>query len=114
MTEADTTEFDSKRFIASLTQGPGIYQMLDGEGRVLYVGKARNLKNRVASYFRASGLNSKTAALVARIRHMEVTLTRTETGDLNGALDDLTTALEVAPPATPRRGDSPVVFCDWL
>lgn len=79
MTSADTTPFDSRRFVAGLTSGPGIYQMFDRQGRVLYVGKARNLRHRVASYFRRSGLNSKTAALVSRIHHMEVTVTRTET-----------------------------------
>ncbi len=71
--------FDSKRFLADLTEKPGIYQMLDPEGRVLYVGKAKNLKKRVASYFRNKGLNNKTVALVARISQVEVTVTSTET-----------------------------------
>ena len=52
--------FDSQSFLKSLTQRPGIYQMLDAEGAVLYVGKAKKLKNRVSSYFRASGLSLKT------------------------------------------------------
>jgi len=79
MSTPESAAFDSKGFVASLTRGPGIYQMFDHEGRVLYVGKARNLKHRVASYFRGSGLNNKTLALVSRIHHMEVTVTRTET-----------------------------------
>jgi len=53
--------------------------MLDGEGQVLYVGKAKNLKNRVTSYFRTTGLTPKTAALVKRIVEIDVTVTETET-----------------------------------
>ena len=70
--------FDSKTFLKSLTQRPGIYQMLDADGAVLYVGKAKKLKNRVASYFRKSGLSLKTQALVKRIADIEVTVTETE------------------------------------
>ena len=71
--------FDSNSFLKSQTQRPGIYQMLDDERQVLYVGKAKNLKNRLASYFRTSGLNLKTAALVKRIESIDVTVTETET-----------------------------------
>ena len=71
--------FDHQTFLKSLTQRPGIYQMLDGEGGVLYVGKAKNLKKRVTSYFRKSGLPVKTAALVKRILQIDVTVTETET-----------------------------------
>ncbi|AFU97522.1 excinuclease ABC subunit UvrC [Simiduia agarivorans] len=71
-------EFDSKAFVKSLPGHPGVYQMFDADGKILYVGKAKNLKNRVASYFRATGLTPKTEALVARIRSMQVTLTETE------------------------------------
>ena len=53
--------------------------MLDGEGQVLYVGKAKNLKKRVTSYFRKTGLTAKTAALVKRIDQVDVTVTETET-----------------------------------
>ena len=66
--------FDSETFLKSLTQRPGIYQMLDDEGAVLYVGKAKKLKNRVSSYFRKSGLSLKTQALVKRIADVEVTV----------------------------------------
>ena len=52
--------FDSESFLKSLTTRPGVYQMYGEEGELLYVGKARNLKNRVTSYFRASGLAAKT------------------------------------------------------
>ena len=71
-------EFDHKAFVKTLSTRPGVYQMYDAEGKLLYVGKARNLKNRVGSYFRASGLTDKTLALVARIRDIQVTVTSTE------------------------------------
>lgn len=71
--------FDSKATIASLTTRPGVYRMLDDAGGILYVGKARNLKKRVSNYFRATGLDTKTMALVARIRNIEVTITSNET-----------------------------------
>jgi excinuclease ABC subunit C len=72
------SEFDHKSLLKNLTTRPGVYQMYDIEGNLLYVGKARNLKNRVGSYFRASGLTDKTLALVARIQNIEVTVTSTE------------------------------------
>lgn len=71
-------DFDHKAFLQTLTTRPGIYQMYDTDGALLYVGKARNLKNRVGSYFRASGLTDKTMALVARIQDIQVTVTSTE------------------------------------
>jgi len=71
--------FDPKATIASLTTRPGVYRMLDEGGAILYVGKAHNLKKRVSNYFRASGLDTKTMALVARICSVEVTITSTET-----------------------------------
>ncbi len=71
-------EFDHKAFLKTLTTRPGVYQMYDAEHKLLYVGKARNLKNRVGSYFRASGLTEKTMALVARIQEIQVTVTTTE------------------------------------
>ncbi|MCK7596703.1 excinuclease ABC subunit UvrC [Microbulbifer sp. CAU 1566] len=71
--------FDSKRFLSTVTRKPGVYQMFDGQGKVLYVGKAKNLRNRLSSYFRASGLTVKTMALVEKIADIEVTVTRSET-----------------------------------
>ena len=53
--------------------------MFDGEARLLYVGKAKNLKKRLASYFRKTGQAPKTAALVARIAQIETTITANET-----------------------------------
>ncbi len=75
---SDDGRFDHKAFLKSLTTRPGVYQMYDEAGKLLYVGKARNLKNRVGSYFRASGLTEKTMALVARIHDIQVTVTTTE------------------------------------
>ena len=72
------SEFDHKAFLKTLTTRPGVYQMYDNGHKLLYVGKARNLKNRVGSYFRASGLTEKTMALVARIHEIQVTVTTTE------------------------------------
>ena len=79
MSKTTDTGFDPEPFLANLTSKPGIYQMLDVDGGVLYVGKAKNLKNRVSSYFRARGLNNKTVALVSRIANVEVTITASET-----------------------------------
>ena len=70
--------FDHKAFLQTLTPRPGVYQMYDSAGQLLYVGKAKNLKNRVASYFRASGLTAKTMALVNRISEIQITVTSTE------------------------------------
>lgn len=73
------TPFDPKSFLENLTTRPGVYQMLNTEGKVLYVGKARNLKDRVASYFRGNLLDPKLVALVQQIAAVEVTVTGSET-----------------------------------
>ena len=73
------TAFDAESYLKTLTRKPGVYRMIDAEDAVLYVGKARNLKNRVTSYFRASGLQAKTMAMVAKIARIEVTVTGSET-----------------------------------
>lgn len=72
------TTFDHKTFLKSLTKRPGIYKMLDDKGEVLYVGKARQLKNRVASYFRKEVTSPKTQSLVQQIAKVEVIVTHTE------------------------------------
>ena len=72
------TDFDVSRFLKNLTVRPGIYQMKSANGKVLYVGKAKNLKSRVSSYFRGGGLASKTMALVSKIASIDVTVTRNE------------------------------------
>jgi excinuclease ABC subunit C len=70
--------FDSKTFVDSLPGRPGVYRMLGAEEEILYVGKARNLKNRVGSYFQASNVQPKVQALVAKTVNMEVTITNSE------------------------------------
>ncbi|MCB1616740.1 MAG: excinuclease ABC subunit UvrC [Pseudomonadales bacterium] len=77
--DPDTTTFDSKTFLARQTEMPGVYQMFDIKGGLLYVGKAVNLKKRLGSYFRKTGLSPKTRAMVKRIHRIEVTVTHTET-----------------------------------
>ena len=61
-----------------LSSSPGVYQMYSADGEVLYVGKARNLKKRVSSYFRRTGLSPKTEAMMLLVDTIEVTLTHTE------------------------------------
>src|ERR1700689_2960542 len=71
--------FDAKSFVDSLPARPGVYRMLDADGEVLYVGKARNLKSRVGSYFQPSNVQPKVQALVAKTASMEVTITNSDT-----------------------------------
>jgi len=71
--------FESSAFLATCSGRPGVYRMFDGEARLLYVGKAKNLKKRLSSYFRKTGQAPKTAALVARIAQIETTITANET-----------------------------------
>jgi len=72
--------FDPKPFLANLSQRPGVYRMIAENGEVLYVGKARNLKNRVSTYFTGSKAHAaKTMAMVAQIASIEVTATASET-----------------------------------
>lgn len=69
--------FDHKTFLKNLTHNPGVYQMINAKGEVLYVGKARNLKKRVTSYFRENQ-SVKTTALMGATHHIEVVVTYTE------------------------------------
>jgi len=71
--------FDSARFLSTLTALPGVYQMFDSDGKLIYVGKAKNLKNRVSSYFNSADKPPKTRALVAKISDIQVSVTTSET-----------------------------------
>ncbi|HSD96697.1 MAG TPA: excinuclease ABC subunit UvrC, partial [Sulfuricaulis sp.] len=68
-----------KALIMSLPPKPGIYRMLGAKGEVLYVGKARNLRKRVQSYFRVSGLAARVMLLMQQAQNVEITVTHTET-----------------------------------
>lgn len=71
-------EFNHKKFIKDLPKLPGVYQMFNANKEVIYVGKARVLKNRVGSYFTGQAKDNKTMALVASIDHMAFHITRSE------------------------------------
>lgn len=71
--------FDHAAFLRTLTQQPGVYRMYNGRRDVIYVGKAKNLKKRVSSYFKANLDSPKTISLVKHIADMDVTVTHSET-----------------------------------
>ncbi len=71
--------FDAKAFLKTVTSQPGVYRMYDAGGTVIYVGKAKDLKKRLSSYFRSNLASRKTEALVALIAQIDVTVTHTET-----------------------------------
>lgn len=71
--------FDASAFLKTVTSQPGVYRMYDAGNTVIYVGKAKDLKKRLASYFRSHVASRKTEALVKSITHIDVTITHTET-----------------------------------
>jgi excinuclease ABC subunit C len=74
----EATSFDAKSFLRSLTHRPGVYCMLNAKHKVIYVGKARDLKKRVSSYFNRTQASPKTSAMIELIANVEVTITNTE------------------------------------
>ncbi|MES4613471.1 MAG: excinuclease ABC subunit UvrC [Ewingella sp.] len=71
--------FDPKAFLKTVTSQPGVYRMYDASGTVIYVGKAKDLKKRLSSYFRVQVSSRKTETLVKNIAQIDVTVTHTET-----------------------------------
>ncbi|CAI1624948.1 excinuclease ABC subunit UvrC [Serratia marcescens] len=71
--------FDAKAFLSTVTSQPGVYRMYDATGTVIYVGKAKDLKKRLSSYFRQQVSSRKTETLVKNIAQIDVTVTHTET-----------------------------------
>ncbi len=78
MPETSPTVFDGKAFACRLPTRPGVYLMRDPQDTVLYVGKAQNLRKRVASYFDARPKAERIMRMIARVCEIEVSLTRTE------------------------------------
>jgi excinuclease ABC subunit C len=75
---APSPEFDGRAFAAALPLAPGVYRMLDAEGNLLYIGKARALRNRVGSYFNATPKPARIMAMLAQVARIETTVTRSE------------------------------------
>ncbi|TCT14834.1 excinuclease ABC subunit C [Bibersteinia trehalosi] len=73
------SQFDPKSFLANVSHNAGVYRMYNDKGEIIYVGKAKDLKKRLSSYFRANLSSRKTEALVANIAHIETTITHSET-----------------------------------
>ncbi|MAD91873.1 MAG: excinuclease ABC subunit C, partial [Gammaproteobacteria bacterium] len=74
----DEVLFEVKPFLRNLTHRPGIYRFIDGKQKIIYVGKARDLKKRVSSYYNRTHSSSKTAAMMKMVLRVEVTITNTE------------------------------------
>ncbi|GIU19112.1 MULTISPECIES: excinuclease ABC subunit UvrC [unclassified Shewanella] len=75
-------EFNANQFLKTVTSSPGVYRMYDAKESVIYVGKAKDLKKRLTSYFRKNLANVKTQALVSHIANIDVTVTHSETDAL--------------------------------
>jgi len=77
---ADIAEnlFDISSFLKNLTTRPGIYKMFNNQGEIIYVGKAKNLKKRVSSYFKTPTVSVKQQVMLAKVTNIEVTVTHTE------------------------------------
>ena len=83
MTDPKTTDspaFDPKPFLRTLTEEPGVYRMIGADDKVLYVGKAKNLKRRVSSYFQKTVSSPRIAMMVAQVLRVGYVWNRATTG----------------------------------
>ena len=71
-------QFDSTNFLKTVPHKPGVYRMISANETILYVGKAKDLKNRVSSYFRSNLVNSRIYSMVKQICDVQITITSTE------------------------------------
>ena len=78
MNDQQTTEFDPQTFLRGLSHRPGVYCMLNARHKVIYVGKARDLRKRVSSYFNRTHADAKTASMMQQVANVDVTITNTE------------------------------------
>ena len=78
MSEEISPQFDAKAFLKTLTHQPGVYRMLKEESTILYVGKAKNLKKRVATYFNQGKISLRIQSMMKQVTSVEVTVTNTE------------------------------------
>ena len=69
---------DIRHSLKNMTPNPGVYKMYDSENRVIYVGKAKNLKNRVSSYFRKGNHSTRIKRMISLIKSLDITITKTE------------------------------------
>jgi excinuclease ABC subunit C len=76
--DSNEEKFDSASFLKTVPHKPGVYRMLSFDDKILYVGKAKDLKNRVSSYFRSNLVNSRIYSMVKQIRDVQITITNTE------------------------------------
>ena len=72
-------QFNPDKFLQLVSSLPGVYQMFADDGKIIYIGKAKNLKNRLSSYFKTKSLGGKTKSLVAKIADIQTIITNTET-----------------------------------
>lgn len=78
MTTQTDNQFDPKPFLRNLTHRPGVYRMLNAKSKIIYVGKALDLRRRVSSYFKSTHSDAKTASMMPLVADVEITVTNTE------------------------------------